>query len=262
MRAAANRKLSALAITDHDTVSALAVARPEAERLGLELVSGVELTAERDGRELHLLGHFFDPENAALVAAVAGLRAARAERIERMVARLAELGLSVDLLALRRTYPRATIGRKHLADWLVRTGQVPGHRPVFDRYLGDGGPADVPKPRLPWEQAIALVRTAGGVAGLAHPPRDLNEPGLRGLIEGGLGSIEVAGPAIGKSLGLRLRAWAEKYGLVPIAGSDFHAPDRPGRAVGAVTTPAADLERLRAAAAGSRLAFPPPAHGG
>lgn len=248
VRAAVSRKLAALAITDHDTVSALAVARPEAERLDIELVSGIELTAERDGRELHLLGHFFDPDDPALLAEVTALRLARAERIERMVERLTALGLLVDLAALRRTYPRATIGRKHLADWLVRTGQVPGHRPVFTKYLGDGGPADVPKPRVPWERAIDLIRQAGGVAGLAHPPRDLNEPGLKALIDAGLGSIEVAGPAIGKPMGARFRAWAEKYGLVPIAGSDFHAPDRPGRAVGAVTTPAADLERLRTAA--------------
>ena len=245
VRAAANVGLSALAITDHDTLSAIAVARPEAARLGLELVPGVELTAVRDGRELHLLGHFIRDDNPALVAATSALRQARADRIAAMAARLVELGLHVDLGAIRRVFPRATLGRKHLADWLERTGQVAGRREAFARYLGDGGPADSEKPRVPWVEAIALIRGAGGVAGLAHPPYDLRWESLRQLVDAGLGSIEVDGPGINGRLGSRWRDWAGQLDLIPIAGTDFHAPDRPGRWVGAITTPGADLERLR-----------------
>ena len=237
--------LTGLAITDHDTLSAIAVARPEAARLGIELIAGIELTSERDGRELHILGHFVIDEDPALVAAIVALREARSVRIERMARRLGELGLSVDLEVLRATFPRATIGRKHLADWLARTGQVAGPREAFARFLGDGGPAHVEKPRLPVPEAIALVRGAGGVAGLAHPPYDLRSNTLRELVEAGLGAIEVDGPGIEPKLGRRWRGWAEEMGLAPIAGSDFHAPDRPGRWVGAVTTPEADLARLR-----------------
>ncbi|MBX6312075.1 MAG: PHP domain-containing protein, partial [Isosphaeraceae bacterium] len=237
VRAAAHLGLSALAITDHDTLSALAVARPEAQRLGVELIGGIELTAERDGREIHLLGHFIREDDAALSAAVATLRAARADRSRAMAERLVELGLFVDLDALQRAFPRATLGRRHLADWLVRTGQVGDRRAAFAQFLGDGGPAHVPKPRLAWMEAIALIRGAGGVAGLAHPPYDLREQTLRDLWAAGLGAIEVAGPGIDPRLGRRWRAWADRLGLVPIAGSDFHAPDRPGRWVGSITTP-------------------------
>lgn len=245
VNAAANVGLSALAITDHDTLSALAVARPEAARLGLELVSGVELTAEFEGREVHILGHFVRDDDPALEAAARALRLARAERLRAMVARLGELGLSVDLGALASAFPRATLGRRHLADWLVRTKQVPGIREAFARYLGDDGPAHVPKPRLAAADAIALVRRAGGVAGLAHPPYDLRERALRTLVEHGLGAIEVAGPGIDTARGRRWRDWAGLLDLVPIAGSDFHAADRPGRWLGSITTPGADLERLR-----------------
>ena len=245
VRAAANVGLSGLAITDHDTLSALAVARPEAARLGVELIPGIELTAGRDGRELHILGHFVRDDDPALVAATAALREARAGRIAAMASRLAGIGLDVDLDALRATFPRATIGRKHLADWLVRTGQVAGHREAFARYLGDDGPAHVDKPRVPWDRAIALIRGAGGVAGLAHPPYDLRSSILGELADAGLGAIEVDGPGIAARLGRRWRDWADDLGLAPIAGSDFHAPDRPGRWVGAITTPGADLERLR-----------------
>jgi 3',5'-nucleoside bisphosphate phosphatase len=240
--------LSALAITDHDTLGAIAVARPEASRLGIELVAGVELTAEDDeGREVHILGHFVRDDDPALVAATASLRVARAGRFRALVDRLVGLGLRVDADAIGRAFPRATLGRKHLADWLCRTGQVPGPREAFALYLGDGGPAHVPKPRLGWSEAIALVRGAGGVAGLAHPRYDLRESALKALADGGLGAIEVAGPGLkpGNPRGRRLRDWAGRLGLVPIAGSDFHAPDRPGRWVGSVVTPGPDLERLR-----------------
>jgi predicted metal-dependent phosphoesterase TrpH len=243
--AAARVGLAALAITDHDTVSALAVARPEAVRLGVELVDGVEWTAELDGREVHILGLFLSADDPAVLAATARLRAARAGRLAEMADRLAALGLSVDLEALRRAFPRATLGRRHLADWLTRTGQVSGPREAFARYLGDLGPAQVPKPRLDWTEAIALTAGAGGVAALAHPPHDLRRSTLQALADGGLGAVEVAGPAIGRNLGRRWRAWTEALDLIPVAGSDFHAQDRPGRRVGAATTPDADLQRLR-----------------
>lgn len=246
VNAAAQVGLAALAITDHDTVSALAIARPEAARLGLELVSGVEWTAELDGREVHILGHFFRDDDPAVIATSARLRAARVDRLSAMVDRLNQIGLSVDLESLRNAFPRATLGRRHLADWLTRTGQVGGQREAFERYLGDHGPAQVPKPRLDWIEAVALTAAAGGVSALAHPPYNLHEAVLKRLADGGLGAIEVSGPGINPNLGRRWRAWAESFHLIPIAGSDFHALDRPGRWVGASFTPNADLNRLRA----------------
>jgi predicted metal-dependent phosphoesterase TrpH len=257
VNAAASFGLTALAITDHDTLSALPVARPEAVRLGLELVAGIELTAELEGREVHILGHFVRDDETALVASTIALRRGRADRLQAMVARLSELGLSVDLAALGRAFPRATLGRRHLAEWLVRTEQVSGQREAFVRYLGDDGPAHVPKPRLAAAEAIALVRGAGGVAGLAHPPYDLRELTLRTLIDAGLGSLEVDGHGIDARRGRRLRDWADRYLLVPIAGSDFHASDRPGRWIGSITTPGVDLERLR-----ERAVRPTPPRGG
>jgi predicted metal-dependent phosphoesterase TrpH len=245
VRAAANVGLGALAITDHDTLSAIAVAEPEASRLGVELIPGIELTASREGREIHILGHFVRIDDPDLVAACSSLREGRARRITEMTGRLQALGLAIDLDTLRRTFPRATLGRKHLADWLVRSGQVASHREAFVRYLGDDGPAHVAKPRIPWREAIALIRGAGGVAGLAHPPYDIHLSTLRELSDAGLGAIEVRGPGIDARLGLRWRAWADELGLAPIAGTDFHAADRPGRWVGAITTSLDDLARLR-----------------
>jgi len=248
VRAAAELRLAAVAITDHDTLSALSVGRSEAERLGIELVGGIELTAELDGREIHILGHFVNDSDPHLLAATSTLREAREARLDAMAERLVQLGLNLEIDALKRAFPRAILGRRHLADWLATTGQVASRREAFARFLGENGPVQVAKLRLPWSEAIALVRGAGGVAGLAHPPYNLRECTLQKLVAGGLGSLEVAGPGTDARRTSRLRAWAEKLGSVPIAGSDFHAPDRPGCWVGAITTPASDLERLRSAA--------------
>jgi predicted metal-dependent phosphoesterase TrpH len=246
--AAASAGLAALAITDHDTVSAPAVARPEAERWGVELIAGVEWTAEFQGREVHILGHFVRDDDLGVLGACARLRVGRAERLSAMAGRLEALGLSVDLDALRAAFPRAALGRRHLAEWLARTGQVANDREAFARWLGDRGPAVVAKPRLDWSEALALTAAAGGVAALAHPPFDLTYAAIQTLAEGGLGAVEVAGPGISPKLGRRWRDWADTLGLIPIGGSDFHAADRPGRWIGAVTTPADALERLRARA--------------
>ena len=250
--AAARVGLAALAITDHDTVSALAVARPEAVRWGVELVSGVELTCQHAARELHLLGYFIQDDDPALVSTLALLQKGRAQRIEAMVDRLCTLGLRIDLKAVRQVFPRATLGRRHLADYLTRTGQVPSHREVFTRFLGDGCPACIDKPRLDSARAISLIRQAGGTAALAHPPHDLKTSEFEVLVSEGLGALEVDGPGFSHGKSRRLRIWAERFGLVSIAGSDFHAADRPGRWVGSITTPLDDLQRLREAAQHNR----------
>lgn len=244
--AAAGVGLSALAITDHDTVSALTVARPEALRLGVELISGVELTCEYQGREVHLLGYFLRDDDPDLLAATARLRADRAERFAAMVDRLTGLGLTVDPKAVRQCFPRAALGRRHLAEYLARTRQAASVRDAFDRFLADDKPAAVAKTRLDAFEAIRLVHKAGGAVSWAHPPFNLRLETLRTLADAGLDAIETAGPGVDKRVGRRFRDWAEALDLIPTAGTDFHAPDRPGRWVGAVVTPDADVERLRA----------------
>jgi len=113
--AAAGAGLAALAISDHDTVSALAIARPEAARLGLELVAGAELTCELNGREVHLLGHFLGDDDRSLLAALGWLRAGRGPRLQAMAEKLRDHGLVLDLDALRQSFPRAVLGCHHAA---------------------------------------------------------------------------------------------------------------------------------------------------
>jgi predicted metal-dependent phosphoesterase TrpH len=258
---AARVGLAALAITDHDTVSALAIARPEAQRWGVELIGGVELTCEYEGRELHILGYFIREDEPALLEAMSKLRVGRTERLHAMAVRLKALGLSVDEQSLKRIFPRAVLGRNHIALYLARTGQVASPRDAFRTYLGDGCPAAVDKLRLEAGHAISLICQAGGVAALAHPPINLQEATLRALVALGLQAIEVDGPGFSQSSSRRFRAQALRLELIGVAGTDFHAPDRPGRWVGAITTPVDQLERLRwasrARAMASRLHVDP-----
>ena len=118
-------------------------------------------------------------------------------------------------------------------------------RHAFLQYLGDGLPGCVDKVRLEAGRAIRLIKDAGGVSALAHPPANLRESSLRALIDLGLCAIEVDGPGFSRSLSRRIQAQADRLGLIGTAGSDFHTSDRPGRWVGAITTGSDQLERLR-----------------
>ena len=238
--------LSAVAVTDHDTLGGVAPARAAAAGTGVEVVAGVEITAEYRGRELHLLGYFVAIDDPPLNAALATVRRHRAERFREMVERLRQCG--VHLSGEERQAPAApeALGRRHLAELLVRAGRVRTVREAFTRYLGDNGPAAVPKKRLPAAEALALVRGAGGVAAWAHPPYDCTQDNLAELRAMGLAAVEAEYPDVRPSRGRQLRAWAAALGLAVTGGSDCHGPGR--RAVGACTVSAEELERLRRAA--------------
>jgi predicted metal-dependent phosphoesterase TrpH len=237
--------LSALAVTDHDTLAGIAPARATAGSV-LEVVPGVEITAGHRGRTVHLLGYFFDPADADLNAALAGLRARRAERFHEMVGRLRGCGVSLDEGAVRAQAGAGVPGRRQLATLLVRAGKAATVREAFSRYLGDFGQATVPSPGLPAGEAVALVRAAGGVAALAHPPYDEGTwQQLLDLRELGLGAVEVDFPSCPGGKRRKLRALAAELGLAVTGGSDCHGPEPVRRAVGACGVTPHELEALR-----------------
>jgi predicted metal-dependent phosphoesterase TrpH len=246
VRAAAQAALQAVAITDHDTVSGVPIAQPEADRLGIELIAGLELSAERERREIHLLGYFLNVEHVCLLATTQRLRIDRERRLVGMIDALHGLGFRVELAEIRAVWPGAALGRKHLAEWLSRSKQVPSSREAFERYLGDDGPAYLPSPRLCWTEALACIASAGGVSALAHPPRNTTDALLEELKGGGLAAIEVSWPGQAANRVRQARKRADRLGLIPLAGSDFHAPDDSRRSIGCRKTTPEDLERLRA----------------
>ena len=233
--------LGAVALTDHDTLGGVPAAQAAAAGTSVEVVPGVEITAEYNGREIHLLAYFVALGNVPLGQALAEVRRQRAQRFGEMLERLRDCGVSV--VEEGFTAPPEALGRRHVAELLVRQGHVGTLREAFQRYLGDGARAVVPKKRLPAGEALALVRGAGGVAAWAHPAYDCTREGLLELRALGLGAVEVAYPDTRPARGRQLRAWAEALGLAVSGGSDCHGPGR--RAVGCRSISAAELEALR-----------------
>ncbi len=235
--------LDAVAITDHDTLGGVATAQAAAAGSGVEIVAGVEITTEYRQRELHLLGYFVALDHAELTAALTEIRQHRLERFREMIERLRSRGVSLEAGEQHVQGSPEALGRRHLAEMLVRARRVATVREAFLRYLGDRGGVAVPKKRLPVTEALDLVRQAGGVAAWAHPAYDCTQEQLTELRALGLGAIEVEYPEVRRSRILELRSWAEKLGLAVTGGSDCHGPGR--RSVGSCTISAAEFGQLR-----------------
>jgi 3',5'-nucleoside bisphosphate phosphatase len=234
--------LAAVAVTDHDAVGGVAAARAAADGR-IEVIAGVEITAEFRGRELHLLGYFFRTDDGPLTAALERVRRGRVERFREMVERLRACGVSLDLGETPPPAGPEALGRRHLAEMLVRQGLAGSVREAFARWLHDGGRAVAPKLRLPVAEAVALVRAAGGVAAYAHPSYDCTRETLAELRDLGMGAVEVDYPAVRASRGRELRTWAAQLGLAVTAGSDCHGPGK--HLVGACTVSTQELHVLK-----------------
>jgi predicted metal-dependent phosphoesterase TrpH len=235
--------LAALAITDHDTLGGVAAARQAATGSGVEIVAGVEISTEYRQRELHLLGYFVALDRAGLTAALEDIRRHRVERFREMIERLRGLGVSLEGEEQRVPGSPEALGRRHLAEMLVRARRVATVREAFVRYLGDRGGVAVPKKRLPVAEALALVADADGVAAWAHPSYDCTREQLSELRDLGLRAVEVEYPEMRRSRSLELRGWMARLGLAASGGSDCHGPGR--RGVGSCTISAEEFARLR-----------------
>ncbi|HEY7330855.1 MAG TPA: PHP domain-containing protein [Gemmataceae bacterium] len=235
--------LAALAITDHDTLGGVPPAREAAVGSEVEIVSGVEITTEYRQRELHLLGYFVAVDHVGLTVALADIRRHRVERFREMIERLRGRGVSLEGAEQRVQGSPDALGRRHLAEILVRARRVATVREAFQRYLGDRGGVAVPKKRLAVAEALTLVSEAGGVAAWAHPSYDCTREQLAELRALGLGAIEVEYPNLRRSRTLELRDWAARVDLAITGGSDCHGPGR--RCVGSCTISAAEFAQLR-----------------
>jgi len=233
-------------VTDHDTVEGLAEAGEEAARLGARLVPGIELSAFVQGREAHVLGHFIDPGWPRLRELAGFLRRQRETRMVGMLERLDALGIPVSLAEVVAASGGENLGRPHLARVLIERRVVRSVREAFDRFLSVGKPAYVERYRLSTEDAIALIREAGGVATLAHAfSSGVNRAELVLLKGQGLEGLEVAHSCHPPQAVEALRRIAEELDLVPTAGSDYHGERvMPDRFLGVLSMQPEELERL------------------
>lgn len=251
VRAVAERGLSGLSLTDHDTIAGVEEARSEADRLGLDFLVGAELSANEPDRSVHVLAYGFDPDHADLLAFFDRFREDRLERAERMVERLNEHDVALDIDAVMRQAVGGLPTRAHLARALVEERLVPDVHAAFRLWLGRGRPAFVEKRTSPPAEVFALVHQAGGVAVLAHPARDYAESDLERYVAEGLDGIEILHPANGPSVRATLGRVVRRFGLLRSGGSDWHGPGSGGGEPGSQHVPEAwmrEIERRCSAA--------------
>jgi predicted metal-dependent phosphoesterase TrpH len=243
----ADAGLDAFALTDHDTLQGLPEARAEAERRGIELISGAEISAEWGGQDdIHILALFVDENNVPFNSALAGRQEERRSRGERMARKLVEHGFALDLDAIRADVGDGVWGRPHLARALVRAGHAKNNDDAFDRFLGREHPWYVPYEKWKAGEVVRAIHDAGGVSSIAHAVwyKDA-EALIAALAAEGLDAIEVFHPDHGPDEDRRFLSLARKLRLAATAGSDFHGTPEGRKRPGAVTGDARMLDALR-----------------
>jgi hypothetical protein len=250
--------VSALAITDHDTLDGLPEALEAGKALGIEVIPGIEISSRYEESELHVLGYFLDWHDPELLDRLARLRASRHRRNPRIIDKLNELGLALtyeEVKALART---DAVGRPHIARVLMDKGYVTSAKEAFDRYLAEGAAAYVPRELPTPSEAIAWIRAARGLPVLAHPSWvNANGAGLLKLCESlkaaGLAGIEVHYSTHKPQQTADYLQIAKQLDLLVTGGSDFHGLTKPDIEVGVgrgnLTVPEKLLEPLKKAAA-------------
>jgi len=240
--------LKTISVTDHDTVAGVAEANDAAHRHGLRLVSGVEITAVEDDRDVHMLAYFIDLSNGPFAAFLEAQRSDRLHRVREIAGRLAALGSPIDyepLLALAAGRPGRSIGRPQIADALVAAGRAVDRDDAFNRFLGHGAPAFVPRSGPGPETIISVVGQAGGIVSLAHPGLTEMDHIIPRLAAAGLASLEVRHSDHDPATEERYRQTAAQHGLAVSGGSDFHGDaGRRGSLLGCVTMSAGELAAL------------------
>jgi hypothetical protein len=227
VRHAAEVGLRAIALTDHDTVAGVPEALAAGREFNVEVIPGVEFSAEFDDGACHVLGYFIDHANAALLDLLAAAGAGRQERNAGILARLRELGIPITMEELTAHVTDGVLTRAHFAAALVARGVVDSWDEAFQKYLGRGGRAYVPRRRVTPVDAIRAVRGAGGLAALAHP-RQLNrgadetDKWFERLAAAGLDAVETQSPDHTANYAERFRAAAQRLGLLEVGGTDWH----------------------------------------
>ena len=245
VREALSRGLSAIAIVDHDTVGGIPEAEVAAQGVDLEVIAGIELTAQYEGQEIHILGYFLDLQNKALLEKLNLVQLNRIERVHKIVNNLEQQGVKLNAQDVFDISGKGTVGRMHIARALVKGGWVTTTAEAFRKYIGDKSPAYVLGFSLSPVEAINLIKGAGGVAVLAHPYILHDDALITELAGYGLQGIEVYYPEHSQSMVNFYLDLARKLNLLVTGGSDFHGSVKPDIKLGTIKIPIELVEKLR-----------------
>lgn len=238
VRYAKAKELQAIAITDHDTIEGLKEGLSEGERIGFEVIPGIEISAEHSPGSMHILGYFFDIHYPLLNERLGYLQKARAERNPKIVEKLNRLGINITFEEVVKASGGGQIGRPHVANVLIEKAYVKSFQEAFDRFLKKGAPAYVDKFRFTSKEALHFINKSKGVGVLAHP----NTLGMNGysdleklilkLVGEGLKGIEVYYPEHTTAEVAQYKTLAERYGLLKTGGTDYHGMEKNGLDIG------------------------------
>jgi predicted metal-dependent phosphoesterase TrpH len=223
--------IKTMSVTDHDTVASVADVAAAASASGLGFVPGIEITAVHDRRDVHMLGYFFDPQDAEFNRFLERQRGDRVRRVAAMADRLAEMGKPIDREKLLT--PRASgrsVGRPMVAKALVKAGHVIDARQAFDQLIGEGKPAFVPRAGPEPADVISIIADAGGIASLAHPGLLKRDDLIPGMVEAGLAAVEAFHSDHDPAVTRHYLALANRLGIVVSGGSDYHGEKERRRA--------------------------------
>ncbi len=243
---AAQKGLSAIAITDHDCIDAIGPSLEIANKRGpLEVVPGVELSCEIDGCEVHMLGYFIDYKDNNLIKALKSLVDMRNSRMFKMLKNLTGLGMDLSIDDVKKIKSEGTYGRLHLAALLLNKGYVRSIQEAFDKFLGFGKPCYVSGDRISPTEAIAMIINAGGAAVLGHPYSVNKDEYIPGFVKAGLAGIEAYHTDHPEPVVNRYKKIAEQFGLIITGGSDCHGAGKGRALIGNITVPYEVVEELR-----------------
>jgi predicted metal-dependent phosphoesterase TrpH len=243
--------LRVLALTDHDSTSGLDEASEAALHLAIDFIPGIEINTDVGKDEIHVLGYYLEYQRPEFQAILQVLRDARVHRGQRMVELLNQEGVHITWERVRQI-AQGSVGRPHVAKALLEGGYVQSIGEAFDKYIGQGCPAYVPRYKLAPADAIRLIRSANGLPVMAHP---ITVPGLDELrkwlpelvAEGLVGLETYYGPYTPEQV-QELHELADQYHLIPTGGSDFHGPGIHPTPLGGRFVPFEAVERLKAEA--------------
>ena len=215
--------LSAIAITDHDTIDGIAAVESEAFP-ELVIIPGIEFSTEYQDHEVHILGYGIDISSAQLLAVLQQLKSEREERALAMVEKLNKLGYAVDYEHVRRLAGSGVIGRVHIAQALIELGYTASIKESFSRFLAFNAPAYVPRKKLTSRQAVELIKAVGGVPVLAHPGLIGDDHIVVELVNLGIDGLEVIHSNHTASQIRQYARMVDEFHLLPTGGSDCHGP--------------------------------------
>lgn len=217
------KKLRAIAITDHDTITGIEPAINSNDRPDkLEIIPGVELNTEFDGKEVHILGYFIDYKNSWFLDILDKIQNSRYHRAKKMVEKLQHLGIKINFERVEEISEGSSIGRPHIARAMVESGYVSDIPDAFDKYIGEGCPAYVERYKLTTREAIEVINKIKGIPVLAHPGLITDKNIINYILDLDIMGIEVFHPKHDSDMINYLFSLSKKRGLFITGGTDCH----------------------------------------